>query len=269
MRKLSLSRAWDETKSIVAHDGRLLGSVALALVFLPQIVMAVVGLPLGAQASLASRIVYFLVILLGLTAQIALNRLAIGPSITVGGAIRRGLERLGPMLAAMLLLIIALTFLLIVIGIALGATGLAAMPGEAEVLPAWLVILLILMTALSFGIFQLLIPVAAAEQGGPIHLFSRSWQLARGNYLRLLAFIVLIIVGIFIVALASQFALGTLIVAFLGEPRPWSLSALALGIFAGVIQVGFTVLTAVMLARIYVQLAGGAGAQPSVPRSGT
>ena len=39
MRRLSISRAWEETKSVIARDGRLLVSVALALVVLPQTIM--------------------------------------------------------------------------------------------------------------------------------------------------------------------------------------------------------------------------------------
>ena len=41
MAGLSISRAWDETKRIVARDGRLLASVSLALVALPT---AITGL---------------------------------------------------------------------------------------------------------------------------------------------------------------------------------------------------------------------------------
>jgi hypothetical protein len=40
MSKLSLSHAWEETKAILARDGNLLGTVALALVVLPQAVYA-------------------------------------------------------------------------------------------------------------------------------------------------------------------------------------------------------------------------------------
>jgi hypothetical protein len=35
MAKLSISRAWEETQDVLARDGRLLASVALALVFAP------------------------------------------------------------------------------------------------------------------------------------------------------------------------------------------------------------------------------------------
>ena len=41
MASLSISKAWDESKAILAHDGRLIASVALALVALPT---AITGL---------------------------------------------------------------------------------------------------------------------------------------------------------------------------------------------------------------------------------
>jgi hypothetical protein len=268
MGKLSLSRAWEETKAIVERDGRLLGSVALALVFLPQILLAVVGFPLGAQASLASRIVYILVMLVGITAQISLNRLAIGPSVTVGGAIRRGFQRLLPLLAAFVMLAVALVLLLMLVTVILVVTGLMVLPAPGQEPPASLLLIMAILLAVSFAVLQLSIPISAVEQGGPIRLFTRSWHLARGNYLRLLAFVLLVFVGIVIVALAAEYAFGAIVVALFGAPNPWSLSALILGILAGLIQVAFTIVSAVMLARIYVQLAGGAEAQASVPSSG-
>jgi hypothetical protein len=38
MANLSISAAWDETKAILAHDGKLFASVALALIALPALV---------------------------------------------------------------------------------------------------------------------------------------------------------------------------------------------------------------------------------------
>ena len=48
----------------------------------------------------------------------------------------------------------------------------------------------------------------------------------------------------------------------------YGLSALVFGLAVAVVQAAFTVVTAVMLARIYVQLAGAGEAQSGVPKSG-
>src|SRR6185369_5419147 len=72
-----------------ARDGKLIATVALALIVFPEAVFAVIGAPAGPEASGVSLISYFIVILLGCVAQIAINRLAIGPGVTVGSAIAR------------------------------------------------------------------------------------------------------------------------------------------------------------------------------------
>jgi hypothetical protein len=128
--------------------------------------------------------------------------------------------------------------------------------------------LLIGLVVLGFAVFQLVFPVAAVETGNPLRLISRAWALSRHNYLRLLGFVAIIFVGLTLVVLAVQRGLGSLILLTLGKPDPGSLSALALGIVSGVVQAGFTIVTAVMIARIYLQLAGRHDAQVGVPNSG-
>ena len=87
------------------------------------------------------------------------------------------------------------------------------------------------------------------------------------QYLRLLAFVVVVFIGLGVVLFATQFGIGSALVLLLGRASPGSVSALALGLVVGVVQAAFTLVTAVMLARIYVQLAGRE-AQPGVPSSG-
>lgn len=267
MRPLSISTAWEETKAILARDGGLLAAVALALIVLPQVVLAVAGAPVGPEASYLSKLLYVAVVLLGFVAQIALNRMAIGAAVMVKEAIGEGFVRLLPVMAVFVIVIIGLVIVTMVLAVILGAAGLATLKSAGQP-PTAIVVVLVALTALIFAIFQLVFPIAAVETGNPIRLISRSWQLARGHYLRLLGFVVTIFVGLGIVVIATQVGLGSLIVLLLGKPNPGSLSALVLGLIAGVIQAAFTVVTAVMLARIYVQLAGRSEAQPSVPSSG-
>jgi hypothetical protein len=126
----------------------------------------------------------------------------------------------------------------------------------------------VLLTALAFAIFQLIFPLAAAETANPLRLLSRSWQLARGHYLRLLAFILIVFMGLGAVVLLIQLGVGSVVLLLLGPANAGSLSALVIGLVAGTIQACFTVVTAVMLARIYVQLAGRGEAYAGVPNSG-
>lgn len=268
MRGLSISAAWDDTKVTLAKDGSLLATVALALIVLPQVVMAVIGVPVGPEASAVSRTLYIAVVLLGIVAQIALVRLAIPPSVVVKDAIATGLIRVLPVCLVLAMLMIVLVLVAILIAVPLGAAGLNIVQNGGQPSGA-LILILIALIALSFAVLQLAIPVAAVETANPIRLITRSWHLARGNYLRLLAFIVIVFIGLGIVLVASQVAIGSVVVLLLDQPRPGSMSALVLGVIAGLLQAAFTTVTAVMLARIYLQLAGRDTPQASVPSSWT
>ena len=268
MSSLSISVAWDQTKAILGHDGRLFATVALALIVLPEVVFAVVGVPVGTQATTLSAITYLVVVLLGFVAQIALNRLAIGPSVTVGGAIARGFARLTSVVVVVVILMVAVMIVSILLLIILGATGLVTVPRAGQAPPASLIAMLVVLVVLVFAVFQLVFSIAAVESANPIRLIARAWELARHNYPRLLAFVAIVFVGFGVIVIATQVGLGSVIVLALGKPDPGSMSALLLGVIAGVIQAAFTVVTAVMLARIYLQLAGRSDAQASVPSSG-
>ena len=267
MGKLSISAAWDESKVILARDGGLMATLALALIVLPQVILAVVGSPVSADATAASRLVYFAVLCLGFAAQVALNRLAIGPSTTVKDAISLGLLRVLPIVLLVFLVFMAVAIIAALVAMALGAAGIAVMSTAGQPTPL-LILILIVLLVLTFAVLQLAFPVAAAETGNPLRLAQRSWQLSRGNYWRLVAFVCLIFVGLGVVLLATQLGIGSVVVLLLGRPNPGSMSSLVIGLVAGLLQAAFTVVTATMLARMYLQLAGRDEAQVSVPNSG-
>jgi hypothetical protein len=268
MSSLSISAAWEQAKDIVAREGRLLAAVALALIVFPQVVLAVVGVPIGADATMLSRLIYVAVVILGFVAQIALNRLAIGPSVSVADAIIVGLSRVVSLFVAIIAVFIGLMLVAVVLMTVMGAAKLITIPAAGQTPPPPLIAVLVLLTALAFAIFQLIFPLAAAETANPLRLLSRSWQLARGHYLRLLAFILIVFMGLGAVVLLIQLGVGSVVLLLLGPANAGSLSALVIGLVAGTIQACFTVVTAVMLARIYVQLAGRGEAYAGVPNSG-
>jgi hypothetical protein len=267
--KLSLSRAWDETRDILSRDGKLIGAVALALVVLPQTVLGLFAPQEGEEIARGAMWVLAISLIIGLVSQVALNRLAIGPSTTVGQAIMTALKRTPSLLVAFIVLLFALVFVTILLAMLLGALGVMAAPGTGQQLPPAMVLLLVVLTAAGYAIFQLAAPVAAAEPGGPIATISRSWRLSKGNYFRLLAFAILLLICMIVALLAAQFLFGSAFTVMLGEPTRFSLSALAQSLTTALVQSALTVLFAVMLARIYVQLSGPGHADVSVPNSGT
>ena len=87
---LSISRAWDETRDIFNRDGSLLIAVSLALIVLPGVLVGIIGPQTPAAAESASggiQLLRLLAALITIVGQLALIRLALGPSTTVKDAI--------------------------------------------------------------------------------------------------------------------------------------------------------------------------------------
>ena len=271
MRALSLSQAWDETKAIVIRDGRLFASVALALVALPAAIEGLVS-PRGMDASAPLWVdaVTIAVSLIALAGQLALIRLALGPSITVGGAITHGIRRMPIYLLAAILILIGLFIAAIPFALILTALGVPLPTKGVPPSPAATIAMLLYVALICFAVVRMLMsaPVASAEAVGPIAMLRRSWGLTAGNWWRLFAFLVMIFVAAFVLAIAVRGVSGVLIEVALGPADPMSTSALVLAIILALLNSVLTVFLAVMLARIYVQLSGRGDVEASVPTTG-
>lgn len=273
MAGLSISRAWDETKAIVARDGKLFVSVALALVALPAAVTGLLS-PNGmsdASGPLWIDIVVLIASLVGLAGQLALIRLALGPSVTVGGAIGHGARRMPVYLLSAILIVIGLLVLAIPFGLALAATGVPLKAKSVPMTPAVIFILLLYLAVVIFIGVRLLMsaPAASAEPIGPVAIIRRSWELTAGHWWHLFAFVLLIFIGALAVLLAARAATGVIAGLWIGAIEPMSASALVVALVQALVNAAVTTLFSVMLARIYVQLSGRGEAEASVPSSGT
>src|SRR4051794_22463203 len=195
MTTLSISQAWDETKDVLARDGRLIGTVALAAVLLPEAIAGVVAPPpnlSGQQPPSWMPVLTIVIAVAGIVGQIAVTRLALGPATSVSEAIMHGIKRMLPAFAAILLFALPLVIILaIVLAVVGGPTALEAMRAGGTPDPKISsAILLFVVIALALWVrFQMLLPVATAEKGGPIHILRRSWALSAGHYWRLLGFL--------------------------------------------------------------------------------
>ena len=271
MAGLSISKAWDETRAILARDGKLLVSVALALIVLPAVVLGLLAPPLASEAPPAwIQVVSMVVALLGIAGQIAVIRLALGSRTVVGEAIAHAFKRLLPTIVAILL--IAFAFAIVALPIFLLLAPLESIEAAAagrvgpEIGRAMLIVFFLLL--LIGARFQLITPVGAAEPIGPIKILQRSWAISKGHYWRLLAFLVITLVLVLIIVLYIGQVMGAVLVgALIGKIFPFSLGALIAGLISGLAQGAFSVVISVMIARIYTQLAGGA-IEASVPHSG-
>lgn len=263
---ISLSTAWDETKDVLARDGRLFVAVALALLVLPGIVLDV-SMPAAPAGEMPPAGPWLAVgavaVALSLAGQLALIRLALGPATSVGDAIAHGFKRLLPYLGAIMLWVLPL----VVIAAALyAATGIGSdSPRGAPAIG----FLLVVFGGVYLAIRLLLSsPVASAEAIGPLAVIQRSWALGRGNWWRLFVFALLFFITLVVLLTAVQAVLGGVIAAAAGGLKPWSLGALLVALISQTVSATASVIFFVMLARIYRQAAGGAAGAAGVPKSG-
>ena len=93
-KKVSLSKAWDETRARFPRDGKLYVAVALAFLVLPGTVFGTIapGALMGQPPEGAVGGLMFAILLLGLVGRLAMANLALKPT-AVGEAIRHALRR--------------------------------------------------------------------------------------------------------------------------------------------------------------------------------
>lgn len=266
--KLSISRAWDETKARVASDGKLMVAVALALIALPSAIVefAMPGTG-GLQSSMSfgQALATILVTLIGIVGQLAIIRLALGPSVSVGEAIAHGARRAPAYLGSVILLILGLTVIALPLVGLFVASGASFEPGNPPPPMALLVFLVLMIVAIFFAVRMLMTsPVASAERSGPIEIIRRSWRMTAGHWWRLFGFIILFVIAILIAITAVGLIASLVARLAFGEIEPMSASALIVALVVSIVSAIATTLFVVMLARIYVQLSAGS-AETSVP----
>ena len=267
MAKLSLSKAWDETKGVASRDGKLIATVALAMFFLPGVVVGV--MEPAARPIPVTMTDAILAIVLGLIAvigQLAIVRMALGARMTVGEAIGHGARRTPAYVAAGLLwaapLAIAAYF-------AFGGGDAFRAPENATAGQA-ATALLIFLVMLVIGVRMMMTsPVASSEQAGPIDILKRSWALTSGHWWKLFGLLIVFLLLMLVVMTAVGAVIGILSRILFDPIEPMTVGALFVAACTQLVSAIFTTGLLVMLARIYVQLAAPAQADVSVPSSGT
>lgn len=261
MRRFSLSRAWEETRDILARDSGLYVSVALALVVLPSLINGLLN-PKGmgdTHVPVWVSLVSIIASLITLAGQLALVRLALGPSITVGGAIAHGMRRMPIYFVGALLIVLGLLIMAVPFALALQAMGVTISRGTTVplTLPVVIVLILYLAVICFVGVRMLMTaPVVSTEVVGPISMLKRSWALTSGHFWQLLGFLLLFFIAATIVLVGVQAALGVVVALAFGRIEPMSVGALVIALIQALLSAAFTTFLAVMLARMYVQLSG-------------
>lgn len=271
MSSLSIGKAWDETRQILARDGRLITSISLALILVPQALAGVIVPPpnlSGVEPPSWMPLITLLVLCAGVIGQMAIIRLALGPTASVGEAINHGLRRSPTALGALILFGLGLALLLVPLFVLIaGADAVQAMAeGRSSPRSGTAILLILLVIVLVSARFQLMLPVAAAESGGPIKVLRRSWALTSGHYLKLLGFIALVLITALVVLITVQMLGGIIAKLALGDVQPFSLSALVVALIMAAAQAAVTTILSTLLARIYAQLAAPVTGVPDVAK---
>lgn len=256
MNKVSIGQAWVESAAFLRAERRLLVPVALAALVLPAVVLSMVmptG-PGGAPLTMADRpepgawmIVGLAALCVMLVGQLAISRLALGWTGSLGDALRHGAKRFLALFVANMVLVLGLLFPFMLILTAVQLAAPASTNGAMLIL--MIPILIVVIRA------SLSLPVAAGESLGPIAILRRAFSISRGATLRLLGFAMLFFVAAMIVAGAISAVVGTVVIAALGQPEPWTVSAMLVALLGGLLQAVIITLWTVMLTRLYVQMA--------------
>jgi len=274
MAQLSISRAWDESREVLARDGRSMFIVTLALIMLPVAFLGLVE-PEALERTPAetyspsglATLLQLINGLLALVAQIAIVSIALGLVSSVGDAIRKGGSDLLAVVGSILLIALGvIIFLFVPIVLLVGAGNMppaAGMSGEEAsqwlaALPAGTVPLILALVVAVFAIamrLSVMVPARVAEGVGPLGMIRRSWALTRGHFWRLLGFFLLFAVAVLVVALVYMLLMGMVGALLFSGAEPMSVGALYVGLVAGLLQAAMTVISSTIVARIYAQLA--------------
>lgn len=250
MTRLSIGRAWDETKAVLGSELRLLLPVVLTFGVLPGTLLGTVmpTPPTGGQGSPLLLAGLILVAFLTYWGVVAVQRIAIRSGEQVGEAVRRSALPTLKVLTATILISIPLAILLTPFIPALLAGDEAA---KASAALAILGVLILLLLPLSRAL--LAFPVAAVEGRGVLAMLARSWRLTRGNSFKLfgLSLVFLLLLGL--ATWAATAAVGTVVLLIAGQPEPLSVSALALSLGSQLAQAAIALPFSVLLARLYRQ----------------
>ena len=267
--KFDMGRAWSDAMALLRGNRDVVLVVAAVFFFLPYLAMilllpdfaASLNPPAASDPADASAVLeqmtriyaeiwWAMLLLIMIQAVGMLGLLALLTDRgrpTVGEALKTGLICLIPYLLAQILISI-ICVLVIMVPIMAGA--LAGIAGAVLLGIVAVVALLYLVTK-----FSLTPPVIAIERVlNPITALQRSWQLTKGNSLRLFLFYLLLIIALIVVSIVVGFVVA--LVGVIGGPDS---GLIVTGVLNGLFNMLFLAVFLAVLAAAHRQLAGPSG----------
>lgn len=252
--RVSIGTAYGEAAAFVAREKKLLAPLVLALMVLPVTVSELIqpngafSDSKGAQPWMA---VALIALLIGVTGQMAVSRMAMGGDRSLGATIALALQRLPAVIGAFILFFLMLSVVLVplIIMLTVAGGGTPNAQSVASANAATVVLLLAMVPRI------LLAPaIAMRERLGPWALLKATWRATRGHYWRLAGFFGLFVVASLVFALAVAAVVGSLATLALGKSDPMTVSRLVVALTGGFAQAIITTLYAAMIGRIVAQL---------------
>lgn len=266
MAKLSISKAWDETSQFLGKETRLIAPVALAMFLVPTTLLDW-AMPGNAASGATALLTMMVVLALGFIGQMTIAALATGWRGSVGEAMSQAAGRVPSVFAALLIVFLPIGLIAgVVLAVALAGAGLtdpAQMTPESIAKLGSVRVTFLICFVLILVIAARLVPLSALainERPGPVAMIKRCWNLTKGNVGRLIAMTLLLLLAAAILGGAVQAVVGTGVQLAIGPARPFNLSALLIGIAGGLIGAIISAVSAVLVGRIYAQLAASSPA---------
>ncbi|MBB4640251.1 hypothetical protein [Rhizorhapis suberifaciens] len=259
MTQISIGTAWEETLAFVKREGTLLFPVALVFLALPAVVLQLLApdelrtAGMVEEATNAPQLppgflfAMLVVLLISMIGILAVNALALRPGISVAEALQLALKRMPVLMGAAILLILGFLGVLLILSIVGG--GLSAAMGMG---PAMSLVILLATPIMLFVTVRLILlnAVIIDIPVGPKEAIRQGWQLTVGQFWRLLAFIIVLIMLMIVIQLVSRSLFGIAGTLIGGTTLATLLAGLAVAVVNAVLQVYYLVMTC----RIYRQL---------------
>jgi hypothetical protein len=260
--KLNVGRALGEVGQAMRQSSGLYLTVALAFNVLPSLLTSLaMPTPPSGQGSPMQMLLLTAVVLLAIAGWVAVQRLSLLGE-RVGEAVGRSPLPTLRLFGLILLLLIPTAFLMAPF-IPSYTSGTPEVQGAAA--SAIMLILIILLFPLARLILAL--PIIAAEGGSVLGAIRRSWRLTRRNTWKLYGLIILFLFLLGLITVAAQKALGSVLLLLLGQPEPWSVSALLISLSVQLAQLTVTLPFTILIARLFAQAVEGE-TMVSVPDAG-
>lgn len=264
--KLSIGQAWDEARRVLRVDGKAIFTIAFALVVLPSTIIETASpttLRVGPTPWWIS--VFGLVTaMLGMVSQLAISRITLGPSTTVGAALGLAFRRLFSLFGALLLAVLPFVVLLSLVALSQGQNfdPRAMPPALALPLAAVMLIGVYVLIRLLF-----LTPLAVDSNLGPVALLRDAWRRSRGTMLKLFLLVLIVMLVALLLVVTLGGALSAVVILALGAIAPGNLSAVLVALIQQSLAAIVSVMLVVVVSRLYLQVTGGT-ATVSVPDAG-